>query len=112
MAANFAFQPFGLSQRVTVIASQGTVSFSIVRSGGQTYSLTSGNYNPTVVRLSNNSPVSAFLQFGDSTVTVGVNTGIELLPGSVETFKVVGMPFMAHISAGTLTIGITPGEGI
>lgn len=112
MASNFAFQVFGLSQRVTVIASQGTVSFTVIRSGGQTLAVSGGNYQPSVVRISNNTLVSAFLQFGDKTVTVGVNTGIELLPGSVETFKVVGMPFMAHISAGTLTIGITPGEGV
>lgn len=113
MASNFAFQAFGLSQRVTVIASAaGTVSFTVIRSGGQTLALAIGNYAPSVVRISNGSPVSAFVQFGDSTVTVGVNTGIEILPNSVETFKVVGMPFMAHISAGTLTLGITPGEGV
>ncbi len=112
MAANFSFQAFGLSQRVTVIATAGTISMAVIRSGGTTLAVSAGNYPPSVVRISNNSPVSAFLQFGDSTVTVGVNTGMEVLPNSVETFKVVGTPFMAFISAGTLTIGLTPGEGL
>lgn len=112
MASNFSFQAFGLSQRVTVIASAGTISMSVVRSGGTTLAVKAGNYPPSVVRVANNNGVSVFLQFGDSTVTVGVNTGIEILPFTVETFKVVGSPFMAHISAGTATIGLTPGEGL
>lgn len=112
MASNFSFQPSGLSQRVTIVASAGTVSLTIIRSGGQTLALSAGNYNPSGVRIANNSPIPVFIQFGDSTVTVGVNTGMELLPNSVETFKVVGMPFMAHISGGTATIGLTPGEGV
>ena len=112
MAANFSFQAFGLSQRVTVIASAGTISMAVIRSGGQTLAVSAGNYAPSVVRVANNNPVSVFLQFGDSTVTVGLNTGMEILPNSVETFKVVGQPFMAHISGGTATIGLTPGEGL
>lgn len=112
MASNFSFQAFGLSQRVTIIATAGTISMSVIRSGGNTLAVSAGNYPPSVVRISNNSPVSAFIQFGDSTVTVGVNTGMEILPNTIETFKVVGTPFMAHISAGTLTIGLTPGEGL
>lgn len=112
MASNFSFQASGLSSRITVGAAAGTVSLVIIRSGGQTLALSAGNYTPSGVRIANNSPVSVFLQFGDSTVTVGVNTGVEILPNSVETFKVVGMPFIAHISAGTATIGLTPGEGV
>ena len=115
MASNFSFQSFGLSQRITVLASAGTISMTVVRSGGTTLSVSSvsnAQYPPSVIRVSNNNPVSVFLQPGDSTVTVGVNTGMEILPNSVETFKVVGTPFLAYISNGTATIGITPGEGL
>jgi hypothetical protein len=112
MASNFAFGAFGLSQRVTVVATAGTVSMSVIRSGGTTLAVSAGNYAPSGVRVSNNSPITVFLQFGDSTVTVGVNTGMEILPNSVETFKTVGMPFFAHICSGTATIGVTPGEGL
>lgn len=112
MASNFAFQAFGLSQRITVSATAATISMQILRSGGQTLAVSAGNYQPTGVRIANNNPVSAFLQFGDSTVTVGVNTGMEILPYTVESFKVSGTPFMAYVSAGTLTIGLTAGEGL
>lgn len=112
MASNFAFQAFGLSSRVTVVASAGTVSFTVIRSGGTTLAVSTGTYPPSTVRVANNNPISVFVQFGDSTVTVGLATGLELLPFTVETFKVVGMPFMAHISGGTATLGITPGEGV
>lgn len=112
MASNFAFGCYGLSQRVTVIATAGTVSMTVAKVGGGTVSLTAGNYAPSGVRIANPSPISVFIQFGDSTVTVGVNTGMEILPNSVETFKVIGMPFMAHISGATATIGLSPGEGL
>lgn len=112
MASNFSFQAFGLSQRVTVVATAGTISMSVVRSGGTTLAVSAGNYAPSVVRIANNNPVSVFLQFGDSTVTVGLASGMEILPNCVETFKVVGQPFLAFISGGTATIGLTPGEGL
>ena len=51
MASNFAFQPFGLSQRVTVVATAGTISLTIVRSGGTTLAVTAGNYPVSYTHL-------------------------------------------------------------
>ena len=114
MAATYAFQPFGLSSRVTVVASAGTLHLSVVQVGGSTATLTASTalYQPQAVRVVNDSSVAAFIQFGNSTVTVGVNTGIEILGNSIEVFSVRGMPYMAFISGGTLTLGITVGEGV
>ena len=112
MASNFAFQPYGLSQRVTVVVATSTISLALVNIGGGTQAVTSGTYPVTGIRISNSGTASAFLQFGQSTVTVGVNTGMEILASSVETFRISGMPFMAFCSNGTTTLGITPGEGI
>lgn len=112
MASNFAFGCYGLSQRVTVVATAGTISLTVAKVGGGTVAVAAGNYPPSGVRIANPSPISVFLQFGDSTATVGLNTGMEILPNSVETFKCVGTPFIAHISGGTATIGISPGEGL
>lgn len=112
MASNFAFGCYGLSERVTVVASAGTVSMTVRKVGGGTVAVTNGNYPPSGVRIANPSPISVFLQFGDSTATVGLNTGMEILPNSVETFKCVGTPFLVHICGATATIGISPGEGL
>ena len=112
MASSFAFQPYGLSQRVTVVVATSTISLALVAVGGTTQAVTSGNYPVTGVRITNDGTVAAFVQFGPSTVTVGVNTGMEILASSVETFRISGMPFMAFVSTGTTTLGITPGEGI
>lgn len=113
MASNFSFQPYGLSQQVTVIATAGTVNLNVVQIGGTTLAVSAGNYNPSQVRIANKGTVSVFVQFGaGSTVTVAAASGLELLANTVEVFSVKGQPVMAHISAGTATLCLTPGEGM
>jgi len=112
MANNFSFHPMGLSTQVTVTASQSTVSLNVVRSGGTTLTVgSSGNYQPSAVRIANPGSIAVFLSFGDSTVTTGLSGGLMMLPASVEVFGVNGAPFIATLSGGTTTINITPGEG-
>lgn len=112
MASSFSFHPMGLSTQITVTASQTTVSFNVVRSGGTTLSLgTTGNYVPQAVRIANPGSVAVFIGFGDSTVTTGLASGVMMLPTSVEVFGVNGSPFMSVICGTTTTINITPGEG-
>ena len=110
MASNFSFQPFGLSQMVTVTAGTATVSLTLVSPGNVTASLTSGGYVPTGIRIVNLGAAVPFLQFGNSTVTVGPSTGMALLGSSRETFKIAGFTHMAHCNA-TTTLCITLGEG-
>ena len=111
MSSNFSFHPMGLSTQVTVTASQSTVSFNVVRSGGTTLTIGTSNYVPQAVRIANPGSIAVFLSFGDSTVTTGLSGGIMMLPSSVEVYGVNGSPFMAVISGGTTTLNITPGEG-
>lgn len=119
MASNFAFLPYGLSQRVTVGgAAPATISLSVVGLGGVTATVASANrYQAPSVRIVNVGTASVFLQFGPApaaTVTVGVNTGLEMLANSVEVFSIRGMPILAAACAGTttVTLGVTAGEGL
>lgn len=114
MASNFAFNPMGLSRRITVLATAGTTSFNIVALGNRTQTVSSGTYPVNGVRVNNAGTVSVFVQFGAAadTVTVGVNTGIEILANTVETFRLNGQNSMAFISGGTSTLGVTTGEGL
>ena len=111
MASNFSFSPMGLSQAVTVAASAATVTLSVVQ-GTTTLSVTSGAYRPTTIRVVNGGSVAAFLSFGASAPTVSVATGMEIRANSDATFRIVGQPALAYISAGTTTLNITPGEGL
>ena len=119
MASNFAFQPFGLSQHITVGgANPATVSFAVVGLGGVTASVAGANrYQASGVRIANIGTAAVFLQFGPppaATVTVGTNTGMEMFANSVETFSIRGLPIMAATcaSTGTVTLCATLGEGL
>jgi hypothetical protein len=119
MASNFAFQPYGLSRRVTVGGgAPATISLDVVGLGGVTATVGGANrYQTPGVRIVNNGTASVFLQFGPSpaaTVTTGVNTGMEMLSNSIEVFSVRGHQFLAAVCASTFTVtlGVTPGEGL
>lgn len=118
MASNFAFSPYGLSQRVTVGSTPATLSFAVVGLGGVTASIAGATrYQPPGVRIVNNGTASVFLQFGPApaaTVTVGTNTGMEMLSNSVEVFSVRGHQFVAAVAASTFTttLCMTYGEGM
>lgn len=106
----------GLTSQVTVVATLGTGTFWIAKSGGATGTLqtTGGQYIPSGFRIANVGTVAVFIQFGpagqESTVALG--TGMPLFPNTVETFCTKGQNAMAHISAGTATLYVTPGEGL
>lgn len=119
MASNFAFQPFGLSQHITVGGgAPATVSFAVVGLGNVTVSVAGANrYQAASVRLVNIGTASVFLQFGAppaATVTVGTSTGMEMLSNSVETFSIRGQPILAATCASTFTVTLcaTLGEGM
>lgn len=118
MAANFAFQPYGLSQQITVGgAAPATVSFAVVGLGSITATVAGSNrYQPNAVRLVNEGTASVFLQFAPTvaTATVGVNTGMKMLANSVETFTIRGQPVLAAVCASTFTVTLTAtvGEGL
>lgn len=119
MASNFAFQPVGLSQRVTVGGgAPATVSFQVVGLGGVTSSISGANrWKSSAMRILNVGTASVFLQFGGSpaaTVTVGVNTGMELSSNAVDIFSIRGADFLAATCASTFTVTLclTPGEGL
>jgi hypothetical protein len=70
--------------------------------------------SPNSIRITNSGSVTALLRFGDSDVEAEAATGMDLLPGTVETFRVpVGCTHLAAITAaGSVTLRITPGQGI
>lgn len=114
MASNFAFNPMGLSRRVTVTAGTATTTLAIVSLGNRTQTVAVGAYPVNGVRITNVGTASVFVQFGagSDTVTVGLGTGLEILANTVETFRLNGQSAMAYTSAGTTTLGITTGEGL
>jgi len=67
----------------------------------------------TSLRLTNSGSVTAYLKFGDNTVTASTSTGMDLLPGAVETIRLP--PNCTHLAgitaSGSTTVGVTPGEG-
>lgn len=117
MASTYAFQAFGLSTQVTVGgATPATVSLTVLN-GTITAALTSGNYQPTGVRVVNEGTASVYLNFfatTGATVTVGPTNGMKMLSNSVETFSVRGQPViaMACASTFTVTLTLTTGEGM
>ena len=115
MASNFSFQPFGLSQLVTVIASATTTSLSLVNMFGATATLAAGAgaYQATSVRLTNLGAAVAFVAFSPaSTATIGLGNGMAILGTTTEKFGCRALlPFLISISAGTTTLAITLGEG-
>lgn len=69
---------------------------------------------PSSIRVSNPGGVTVYVRFGDSVVAAQASTGMDLLPGTVETFRVpVGTTHLAAITdGGVTTLRITPGQGL
>lgn len=92
-----------------------TVNLSVTTSSSRVQVL-NGTYGPSsepVVRLYNAGSVIVFVNFGNSTVTAAVATGMPIAPGSVEAFAVdISQTHVAAIVlSGTLTLYATPGVG-
>ena len=117
MSSNFAFQPMGLSRAVTVGgAAPATVSLFLQSVGAtKTVGLTSGNYVPRAVRISNGGTAVAFINFGATAaaVSTGVTIGFPVRNATDVIVSTGGLPFMASACAGTntVTLIVTPGEG-
>ncbi len=69
----------------------------------------------TEYRIFNAGAAIAFIEFGSSTITAAVATGIPIPSGAVEIYRPpigVAAPYLAGITAsGTATVYATPGEG-
>ena len=67
------------------------------------------------VRVMNNGSATAWVNFGDSTVTASLTTGFPVGPGATEVFTIgsaKGAPYAAAIAAAsTGKIYFTPGSG-
>jgi hypothetical protein len=117
MSSNFAFTPMGLSRAVTVGgAAPATVSLSLQSIGATgVIALTSGNYVPRTVRISNDGTAAAFINFGATAaaVSTGVTIGMKVRNGTDVIAGTSGLPFMAAVCSGTntVTLIVTPGEG-
>jgi hypothetical protein len=117
MSSNFAFMPTGLSRAVTVGgAAPATVSLSLQSIGATgVVALTSGNYVPRTVRISNGGTAAAFINFGATAAAVssGATIGFQVRNGTDVIVSTGGLPFMASACSGTntVTLIVTPGEG-
>lgn len=119
MASNFAFQPFGLSQAVTVGgASPQTVSFSVVAVGSTTTLTLSGGsaFVPSSIRISNLGTEAVFVNFAPSLAgaSASPSNAMPILANSVENFSIHGYRAMALACASTFTVTVnyTLGEGL
>ncbi|MBP2311896.1 hypothetical protein [Azospirillum soli] len=68
---------------------------------------------PDSVRITNPSSLTVNVRFGTGAVSAATSTGMDLLPGAVEVFRVpIGATHIAGITAaGSATLRITPGQG-
>ena len=116
MAGNFTFMPYGISTLVTVGVATTTFSINVALSAGtSTLSVVAGAFYAGSVRIANLGSVPAGLIFspgGASLPTLTANNGMQVIGGTVESFRIQGMPVMQALSAGTTTLCITPGEGM
>lgn len=116
MASNFAFIPMGLTAQITVGAGLGTTTVWLEKFGGGsgTLTVTNGNYPPSGFRIACVGTVPVFINFCPSgqANTAAVGTAMPLFPNTIETFCTRGQNSIAHISAGTATLYVTPGEGL
>lgn len=116
MASNFAFHPFGQSVQITVGGgAPATVSLAVVSGTNVTASLTSGNYQPSSVRIVNEGTASAFLMFHSTTgatATVSTLYGAKVMGNTSAVFDCRGQPVIAAVCASTFTVTLTatPGE--
>lgn len=118
MSSQFAFQAFGLSQAVTVGgAAPATLSLTVLNNTTVTQTTLGGNFQPDGVRIVNNGTASVFMNFYPSTtvsITVSATNAMQMLSNTVETFRVRGQPVIAFACTGTntVTLSVTPGEGV
>lgn len=96
-----AFQPNGSTVSLTAGTSTGSVALTGGGSGSN-------------VRVYNSGTVVAFVNFGTSTVTAAVASGMPIAPGAVEMFTLPqSVTHAAAITAaGTPVLYFTTGQGI
>jgi len=113
MSGSFAFYPYGLSKLVTVVASAGTVALDVLANDGTTTTISGTNlYRASSWRIANLGAANIFVSLGDTTETVALTTGMCVRGNTDIVIGTRGAKKLVHISAGTSTINITPGEGI
>ena len=118
MSAAFAFQPYGLSQAFTVGAAAPVTTSLSVQGVGQAsaQALTGGNFIPKCLRISNAGTAAAFINFGATAAAVSVSPTIGMMVrnGTDVIVRPGGAPFLAMTCASTFTVtlSVTPGEGI
>lgn len=106
----------GLTVPITVGAGLGTTTVWLAKYGGGTgtLSVAGGNYPPSGFRFANVGTVPVWIQFGPAgqANTAAVGTAMPVMPNTVESFNTRGQNSIAHISEGTATVYVTPGEGL
>ena len=118
MSAAFAFQPYGLSQAFTVGGAAPVTTSLSVQGVGQAaaQALTGGNFIPKCVRISNDGTAAVFINFGATAaaVSTGVTIGMKVRNGTDVIVRPGGAPFLAMACASTFTVTliVTPGEGL
>lgn len=116
MAANFAFYPQSITTWFTVGVTTATFTASLQRNAGTgTVSISAGIYQTQGCRIANLGTVHVHVNFttlGSDPVLTSAN-GIPILSGTVETFRMQGLPVLQMLCPGaTSTIAITFGEGL
>lgn len=91
-----------------------TVTLSVTTSSATTaLGAGTGGAGGIKVRVCSVGSATAFLQFGDSTVTASVLTSIPITSGDIEVFTFG--PNVTHVAAitgaSTATVYVTPGHG-
>ena len=119
MAANFAFYPQSISTWFTIGSTTVTFTSTLQRTAQTgTLAITSGNYQVQGCRLSNNGTVNVYVNFtptgNDPVLVASPPNGLSLLAGTVETFRMQGLPVLQLVctSGQTSTVGVTFGEGL
>jgi hypothetical protein len=97
-------KPFGPSGATANVAAN---------TGSQRVAFTA-NADPKQVRVHNTGVVTAFIEFGDGTVTASLTTSMALEPGGKEVFSVSGLQtnMAVILASGTATVYATPGKGL
>lgn len=117
MASNFAFYPQSQTSLQTVGSTTITFSMTLnLAAGTSTLGLSQGNYQVSGCRLANTGTSNAQIMFtagSPSGPTLNATNGMPLLSGTVETFRVQGLPVIQMTClAGSTTVWITAGEGL
>jgi len=106
MAIGHLFTPISPTVNLSATSSSSRVAKTPLptNSGGATHE----------IRLVNTGTVTVFVEFGDSTVTAAVATGLPILPNTVEAFMLsASQTHIAGItSSGTATLYATTGLGV